>query len=47
LRDHPLGCYPLLFFDVETNDTARGNMKSIKSNYRDLWVIVMGIGAQG
>lgn len=45
LRDHPFGCYPLLFFHVGTDDAARGNLETIKSGYRDLGVIVMGIGA--
>lgn len=46
LRDHPFGYYSFLFFHVGTNDTARGNLESIKCDYRDLGVIVLGIGAQ-
>lgn len=46
LRDHPFVYYLLLFFHVGTNDTARGNLGSIKSDYRDLCVIVKYVGPQ-
>ena len=39
-------CYLLLFFHVTTNDTARSNLESIKTDYRALEVIVRDTGAQ-
>lgn len=38
--------YPQLLFHVNTNDTARGNMDSIKRDYRALQAVVKGIGSQ-
>ncbi|KAK4825248.1 hypothetical protein QYF61_025647 [Mycteria americana] len=39
-------CYLLLFFHVGTNDSARGNLESIKTDYRVLEVILRDMGAQ-
>ena len=38
---------PLLLFCGGTNDTARGNLDSIKSDYRALGVVVKGTGDPG
>ena len=40
------GCYLLLFFHVGTNDTARGDLESIKTDYRALEEILRDTGAQ-
>lgn len=40
----PSDYYPLLFFCVGTNDTARENLDRIKSDYRALGAIVKGMG---
>lgn len=37
---------PLLLFRVGTNDTARGDLGSMKRDYRALGEVVKGMGAQ-
>ena len=42
----PSEYYPLLLFHVCTDDTARGNLEYIKSDYMNLGMRVKGMGAQ-
>lgn len=42
----PSDCHPLLFFNVDTNGTARGNLDSMKSDFRALGAVVKCMGAQ-
>ena len=42
----PSDYYPLLLFHVDNNDTARGNLDRIKSDYKAPGVVVKGVGAQ-
>lgn len=36
--------YLLLLFHVGTNNTSRGNLDDIKSDYRALWAVGKGMG---